>query len=37
MSQSLRCPGCQAPVPSDTLKCPTCFRNVNQGLGEGMP
>jgi len=25
------CPGCRSPVPSDTVKCPWCGRNVNQG------
>ncbi|MBI4013506.1 MAG: hypothetical protein HY359_14400 [Candidatus Rokubacteria bacterium] len=25
------CPGCRSPVPADTVKCPWCGRNVNQG------
>lgn len=35
MSHPACCPGCRAPVPADTLKCPTCFRNVNQATWEG--
>lgn len=31
MSRPILCPGCRGPVPSDTLKCPECGRNVNQG------
>jgi uncharacterized Zn finger protein (UPF0148 family) len=25
------CPGCRSPVPAETIKCPWCGRNVNQG------
>jgi hypothetical protein len=28
------CPGCRSPVPADTVKCPWCGRNVNQGGGD---
>jgi hypothetical protein len=36
------CPGCRSPVPAETIKCPWCGRNVNQGesdeaAGPGPP